>query len=136
MKKFSIQVIIGANLSYNQVSLRYCRFLIGCAFAEYDLFKPTYIFIQNFNQLLRHLGFSLYPFSFILYSPFKLKIELNLKIVKFFCFKFSLSCHVTKRLLNSWYSGKQICKFFCLRDLHQGASRPSFVISLAFLSYF
>ena len=37
--KKNYKIIIRENLSYNQVSLGYRRFQIGCAFAEYDLFK-------------------------------------------------------------------------------------------------
>ena len=43
--------MIGVNLSYNQLSLGYHRFQIGCIFAEFDLFKPT-TFIQNSIDIL------------------------------------------------------------------------------------
>ena len=43
---YNYKIIIGENLSYNQVSLRYLRFQIGYVFAEYDPIKPT-ISIQN-----------------------------------------------------------------------------------------
>ena len=46
MKNHKIQIIIGANLSF-QVPLGYRCFQIGCLFAEYDLFKPS-ISIRNF----------------------------------------------------------------------------------------
>ena len=75
----------------------YCRFQIGCVFAEHDPFKPTVLYkfyiyrfsnkfytvlyqfpetkipdrtIMGLNQLLKYLDFSLNPLSFLIYSSF------------------------------------------------------------------
>ena len=45
----------------------------------------------GFDQLLKFLGFSLYPFSFFLYSPFKSFWNYDWKHVKFY---FSLTCYL------------------------------------------
>ena len=65
MKNSQIQIMIEATLIVTQTPRGYRRFQIGCVFAEYDLFKPTFLYniwyIPNF----------LYKFDSVLYQLLK-----------------------------------------------------------------
>ena len=84
------KIRIGVTLSYNQLSLGYHSFQVGCIFAEFDLFNPS-IFMQNyiyinsckFDRNIRYnyhgsrsrakkISFQPTPLSFFHYSPIKL----------------------------------------------------------------
>ena len=95
-----MEIFTSTETKVYQAPLGYRCFQIGCVFVEYDLLNTTTLYLTyirfgiiltqfyiNFsrqehqiellclNQLLRFSGFSLYPLSFFLYSPFKDKTK-------------------------------------------------------------